>query len=53
MKVIFDREAIIQILDHYPFKENAVGIFDTGDAGFLKEEEQKFIIDSAVSFIMK
>ena len=53
MKVIFDREGIIEILDNYPYREDAVGIFDRGDAGFLEEEDQRCIIEDTVSSVMK
>lgn len=53
MNIIFDREGIIQILENYPYKENAVGIFDNGDAGFLEEEDQRFILEDIASTVMK
>ena len=53
MKVIFDREEIIQILENYPYKEDAVCIFDRGDAGFLEEEDQRSILEEISSYVMK
>jgi hypothetical protein len=53
MKVLFDREDIINQLDNLEFIENAVPIFARDNAGFLNEEDQREILDKAAQTVLK
>lgn len=53
MKVLFDREDLINQLDNLPFVENAVTIFATDSHGFLEEEDQREILDKAAQTVLK